>query len=170
MSDKKKEEVLIVVGLNRSTIESTLSNGTVNRWKIEAGNIILEKVLDLMDQKNFSKVVFFESDKDYINFDLKKTMCIKKHGDSFLSKDNELVIYNHEYEEIFLNGDQFDFILPPDKTKVTVVGIDLLCSLSNTVVELSNIGYHVTVYPFLIKAYKDVTYDKIKGKCQILSK
>ena len=94
-------------------------------------------------------------------------MNIKVFGNKLLSVENEINIKDHDGNVMAFNGDQFDHLLPSDKTNLTVSGIDLVGVLSNSVIELNSCNYHITFNPTLVKSYKDVTYTKIKGFCKI---
>jgi hypothetical protein len=164
---KKKEEVLVVFGMNPNTTNQINKDGSVNRWFISSSPEIVQKIQAKINLGLFDKVVFVDSDPSIFVFKETAKMNIKVFGNKLLSVENEITIRDYDENSLIFNGDQFDHILPSDKTNITVSGIDLVGLLSNSVVELNACNYHITFNPTLVKSYKDVTYSRIKGFCKI---
>lgn len=152
------KKALIIFGINDETIS--------DKWGISSIKTILEKINDFVSSGDFSKIVLVDS-SNYYSFNKYSIVNIKKFNNPLFSNENELKILSHDNEEILLNSNQIDYILPVNEYKITVAGLDLLGSLSDGIKDLNKIGYHITVHPNLIKAWKNITYDKIRGLCQI---
>lgn len=163
----KKEEIIIVCGLNSNTTNKINTDGTPNRWYIYSSDDIIKKIQAKLDTGFYSKIVFVDSDPSIFVFKETSKMNIKVFGKSILSAENEISILTHNNEIEVFNGNNFDFILPPNMYNVNVAGIDLVGILSNTVVDLSSLNYFILFNPSLVKSYKDVTYSRIKGHCKI---
>lgn len=162
-----KDEALVIFGLNNNTACKTNDDGTLNKWYIYSSEEIIQKIQQKIDEGNFSKVIFVDSDSSLFNFTQTLKMNIKVFGKGLFSVENEITIIDHDGNVLPFNGNQLDFLLPPDKTNMSVAGIDLVGLLSNSVVDLSNMKYYITFNPTLVKSYKDVTYSRIKGFCKI---
>jgi hypothetical protein len=163
----KKEDVLLIVGLNPNTTSKVNEDGSPNRWYIYSTEEIVAKIQQKINEGLYSKLVFVDSSPSMFVFPESKKMNIKVFGKSILSAENEITIIDHEGETIYFNGNQFDFLLPPATTNISVSGVDLVGLLSNTVVDLNSLRYYITLNPTLVKSYKDVTYGKVKGYCKI---
>ena len=75
------------------------------------------------------------------------------HSESFLHRNNEISVTTQDNEELLLDGDQFDFLLRPKDFDVHLCGIDLNGSFKNTIEDLLEKGFHVTVYSDAIRPF-----------------
>ena len=65
-----------------------------------------------------------------------------------------------------LNGDQIDYLLPPDKYNLFVAGIDINGIFMDFVPKAEALGYEVTVYSDIIKPYTRETIDMLTSKAR----
>lgn len=163
----KKEDVLVVCGLNANTTRKMNNDETPNRWYIHSSEEIIKKIQAKIDTGAFSKIVFVDSDVSIFTFKETSKMNIKMYGKNLFSSENEISIIDHDGQVQVFNGDQFDFLLPPKTYNLNIAGIDLVGILSSSVVELSKANYYIAFNPSLVKSYKDVTYQRVKGHCRI---
>lgn len=59
---------------------------------------------------------------------------------------NELILNTHDGEQLYMNGDQLDFVLPPKNFEIHIAGIDINGIMKSVIDKLLDLGYKVVLY------------------------
>ena len=76
------------------------------------------------------------------------------NSQSLLDISNEISLKNHDGESILFNGNELDFLLPPDDFEIHICGVDINGIYKAIIQELLNKGFKVYLYSDMIKRYK----------------
>ena len=98
-----------------------------------------------------------------------KIIDLKLCSNDFFSINNQVTIKScieNDKNETVLNGDQIDYLLPPDKYNLFVAGIDINGIFMDFVPKAEALGYEVTVYSDIIKPYTRETIDMLTSKAR----
>ncbi len=150
----QKNIVLIVAGIGDFFFgpESTKS--------IKNKENLLDNIQSIINKNNYKAVVNLTTPHETYNNinplkDVRSQSVINftLHSEEFLHKNNEISLTTLDNEELLQDGNQFDFLLRPKDFDIHICGIDLNGSFKNTIEELLEKGYHVTVYSDAIRPF-----------------
>jgi nicotinamidase-related amidase len=145
--------------LNHEEMVTKVSNILSNSGKRLGCLVNINNPADTYEDINIQKLV---SDTKVMNIKL----CVEE----LFHPNNEISIVDHDKTELLFNGDQIDFLLPPESYDVHICGIDINGIFISTIEKLIKLGYNVTVYSDVIKPFSKKTVQFIKGsQCKFTS-
>jgi hypothetical protein len=150
----QKNIILIVAGAGDFFFGSDSNKVIKNKESL------LSSLNTIVDKNNYKAVVNLTTPHDTLNsvniFRKVREQALidfTLHSESFLHRNNEISVTTQDNEELLLDGDQFDFLLRPKDFDVHLCGIDLNGSFKNTIEDLLEKGFHVTVYSDAIRPF-----------------
>lgn len=150
----QKNIILIVAGVGDFFFSPDSSKPIKNKESL------LENLNKIVNKNNYKAIVNlttpYETLKDvniFNNLRPQSVIDFTLHSENFLHKNNEISLTTLENEKLLQDGDQFDFILRPQEYDIHICGMDLKGSFKNTIEELLDKGYHVTVYSDAIRPF-----------------
>lgn len=150
----QKNIILIVAGAGDFFFGSDSTKVIKNK------EALLDTLKTLVNKNNYKSVVNVTTPHDTLDSinifsQVRKQALIDftLHSESFLHKNNEISITTHDDETMLIDGDQFDFVVRPKDYDIHVCGIDLNGSFKNTIEDLLEKGFHVTVYSDAIRPF-----------------
>lgn len=158
MNKKKtdKKVVLVVAGITDTLCSSN------SRKKIRNNEELVSKVKNVIkrvNDSNYTALVNFSYPSDpmkdvnvFEDYPETRVVNIKIHSNSFIRKDNEIAIMDHDGNELLFNGDDFSFLFRPEEYDVYLCGIDLNGIFTNTIKELLDQGYSVKAFSDCLSA------------------
>ena len=77
------------------------------------------------------------------------------NSNRLLDVSNEISLKNVNQEDMLFNGNELDFILPPDDFEIHICGVDINGIYKPVIQELLAKGFKVFLYSDMIKRYKE---------------
>lgn len=89
---------------------------------------------------------------------------VKLCSNRVFNMNNEISIKDSvNGDELLFNGNQLDFLLPPEEFALSIAGVDINGIFISLIEEAKNCGYNITVYSDLIKPFNKNTIMAIRN-------
>lgn len=160
-----KKQILVLVGYGDTFFDQK------SRKCIAKSEDFKEKISKAMETGRYHGVVLVNETSDtfdYINLNgqIKESSIInvKLCSQQIFNKNNELSLWDHEgKEQIVMDGNNLDFLLPPDQFNLSLAGVDINGIFVSFIEEAKSLGYNITVYSDIIKPYNKNTILTIRS-------
>ncbi len=162
-----KKSVLFVFGIGDSFCHEE-SPRYIKKGK-EGKKLASEIASHINNNDYFGFVVIHESSDSFEHVkpipDGKSTgsnvIDVKLCSDTLLDRNNQIVVNGIDNTETVMDGNQLDFIIPPEDYSVVICGVDIDGIFTTTIDSLSDLGYDVTILSNMIKPLNKGTIEHI---------
>lgn len=160
-----KKQILLLVGYGDIFFDSK------SRKCIAKSEDFKEKISKIIETGKYTGVVLVNETSDTfenVNLDGKinrsSIINVKLCSQQVFNKNNELTLFSTDgLEEIVMDGNNLDFILPPEQYSLSIAGVDINGIFVSLIEEARSLGYNLTVYSDIIKPYNKNTISTIRS-------
>lgn len=164
-----KKDLLIIFGVGDLFCSKDSFRG------IKSGPRIEKEVSRLVKEGNhFGYVAINESSDSFKRVDpfrneenRRRVIDVKLCSDDVFNLNNQITVYSTEGNtETILDGNQLDFVIPPEKYNLCVAGIDINGIFMKFIPQIEQMGYDITVYSDIIKPFTRDTIEMLTTRAR----